>query len=62
MTAERMVVIMVTNVEEDGTVELSAQQPKIGVAVTARVTDPDGTPTGVSWKWERDANIDECCR
>ena len=54
MTAERMVVIMVTNVEEDGTVELSAQQPKIGVAVTASVTDPDGTPTGVSWKWERD--------
>ena len=43
MTAERMVVIMVTNVEEDGTVELSAQQPKIGVAVTASVTDPDGT-------------------
>ena len=54
MTAERMVVIMVTNVEENGTVELSAQQPKIGVAVTARVTDPDGTLTGVSWKWERD--------
>ena len=54
MTAERMVVIMVTNAEEDGTVELSAQQPKIGVAVTASVTDPDGTPTDVTWKWERD--------
>ena len=22
--------------------------------MTASVTDPDGTPTGVSWKWERD--------
>ena len=59
MTAERMVVIMVTNAEEDGTVELSAQQPKIGVAVTARVTDPDGTPTDVSWKWERDNDQDD---
>ena len=56
MTAERMVVIMITNAEEDGEVELSAQQPKIGVEVTASVTDPDGTPTGVSWKWERDDN------
>ena len=54
MTAERMVVIMITNAEEDGTVKLSAQQPKIGVEVTASVTDPDGTPTGVTWKWERD--------
>ena len=54
MTAERMVVIMVTNVEEDGTVELSAQQPKIGVAVTASVTDPDGGVKDVTWVWERD--------
>ena len=30
MTAERMVVIMITNAEENGTVKLSAQQPKIG--------------------------------
>ena len=36
---------MVTNAEEDGTVTLSAQQPKVGVALTASVTDPDGTPT-----------------
>ncbi len=56
MTAERMVVIMVTNVEEDGTVELSAQQPKIGVEVTASVTDLDGAPTDVTWEWQRDDN------
>ena len=57
MTAMREVTIMVTNAEEDGTVTLSAQQPKIGVALTASVTDPDGTPTDVTWKWERDNNL-----
>ena len=54
MTAMREVTIMVTNVEEDGTVTLSAQQPKIGVALTASVTDIDGDVTGVTWTWERD--------
>ena len=42
-----------------GTVTLSAQQPKIGVALTASVTDLDGAVTDVTWKWERDGdNID----
>ena len=54
MTAMREVTIMVTNVEEDGTVTLSAQQPKTGVALTASVTDIDGDVTGVTWTWERD--------
>ena len=54
MTATRAVTIMVTNVEEDGTVTLSAQQPYVGVALTASVTDLDGPTTDVTWKWERD--------
>ena len=54
MTAMRDVVIMVTNAEEDGTVTLTAQQPKIGVPITASVTDKDGGVTGITWKWERD--------
>ena len=61
MTAERDVAIMVTNLEEDGEVTLSAQQPKIGVALTASVTDLDGGVANVTWKWERDddrANVD----
>ena len=57
MTATRAVTIMVTNVEEDGTVTLSAQQPKIGVPLTASVTDLDGPVTNVTWKWERDDNL-----
>ena len=54
MTAMRDVVVMVTNEEEDGTVTLTAQQPKIGVPITASVTDKDGGVTGITWKWERD--------
>ena len=54
MTATRAVTIKVTNEEEDGTVTLSAQQPYVGVALTASVTDLDGRVTDVTWKWERD--------
>ena len=56
MTAERAVVIKVTNLEEAGTVTLSAQQPKSGVELTAGVTDLDGgvDMAGVKWTWERD--------
>ena len=57
MMAMRQVVIMVTNVEEDGTVTLSAQQPKARIALTASVTDPDSGVTDVEWKWY-DAAID----
>ena len=51
MTAMRAVVITVTNVEEDGTVTLSAVQPKAGVALTASVTDLDGGVTDEEWQW-----------
>ena len=51
MTAMREVVISVTNEEEAGRVELSAQQPKAGVALTASVTDLDLGVTGVEWQW-----------
>ena len=49
---------MVTNVDEDGTVELSAQQPKIGIELRASVTDIDLGVTGKTWKWERDNDRD----
>ena len=54
MTATRDVVITVKNVEEAGTVTLSAQQPKVGVMLTASVTDLDNDRgSSVTWKWER---------
>ena len=53
-TAVLNVVVMVTNVEEVGTVVLSTLAPKVGVELTATLTgDEDGTTSGVTWKWER---------
>ena len=52
MTAERAVVVTVTNVDEDGTVTLSSEQPKIGIALTATLEDPDGVvASSVKWTW-----------
>ncbi len=48
------VVVMVTNEEEDGTVELSTLAPKVGVELTATLTgDEDGPTSRVTWEWER---------
>ena len=53
------VVVMITNVEEDGTVELSTLVPKVGVELTATLTgDDDGVPSGITWKWERADDTD----
>ncbi len=53
-TAVLNVVVMVTNVEEDGMVELSTQAPKVGVELTATlIGDEDGATSSPTWKWER---------
>ena len=44
--------ISVTDVDEDGTVALSASQPRVGVAVTATLNDPDGGRSNASWQWK----------
>ena len=43
--------ITVTNLDETGTIALSSQQAKVGTALTAEVSDPDGSVTGVTWQW-----------
>ena len=43
--------VKVTNEDENGTVTLSAVQPRVGVAVTASLTDIDGPVSGVTWQW-----------
>ena len=54
LTARRDVTVTVTNVDEDGTASITpATQPRVGVELTASVTDVDGTPTAVSWQWSR---------
>ena len=45
------VTIKVTNVDEDGDVTLSTDQPAIGVPITATVSDPDNGITGEKWQW-----------
>ena len=43
---------MVTTVQDQmGTVRLSSMSPVVGVALTATLTDPDGSITGDTWQW-----------
>ena len=50
---ERDLTVFVDNIEEAGEVTLSTDQPLIGEAVTATVSDPDNGVTVVTWRWER---------
>ena len=53
------VTVTVTNVEEDGEITLSNRQPEAGVSITATLTDPDGSISGVTWQWQAsDINIE----
>ena len=52
-TDMRSVTVKVTNTDEPGTVTLSTVQPRVGVPLTATLTDPDGDISGVTWQWER---------
>ena len=54
-TATITVTITVTNVDEDGAVTLSSTRSQDDMALTATLEDPDGSVSGVTWKWERSA-------
>lgn len=43
--------VRVTNIEEAGTVTLSPASARMGTVVRARVSDPDGIETTVTWRW-----------
>ena len=48
------VTVEVTNVNEDGSVTLSAAQPRVGVEIRANMpVDPDGGVTDVTWQWSK---------
>ena len=49
--SETGVTVVVTNVNEPGSVTLSSIQPAVGTPLTATVTDPDGDVTNVIWQW-----------
>ena len=48
---ERAVKINVANVDEPGAVTLSSVQARVGVPLTATLTDPDGGISNVKWQW-----------
>ena len=52
-TATKAVTITLTNVDEDGTVRLSTNQPTARAQVNATLTDPDKGVTNVSWQWSK---------
>ena len=55
LTATRDVVITVTNVDDDGTITFSSEQPKVRIDFTATLTDDDGGVKDVKWAWRRAA-------
>ena len=55
---EMAVKVTVENEDEDGTVSLSRTQIRVGVPVTASLSDPDGSISGLSWQWY-DGNVNE---
>ena len=57
-TAVIAVTVMVTNVDEEGTIILSPVRPSVGTPVSAALTDPDGALSGLTWQWARDNTMD----
>ena len=49
-------VITVTNVDEAGVVTFSESNIRVGSALTATLTDPDGGVTGEMWQWARSSD------
>ena len=47
------VFIIVTDVDEPGTVTLSSDSPTVGAELSAALADPDGGITDAAWSWER---------
>ena len=52
------VTINVSNMDETGSLELSTMSPTVGVALTATLTDPDGSIANVEWQWSRSPTMD----
>ena len=52
-TATRDVTVKVTNMQEDGEVEVTPAQARIGIELTAELTDSDIVVYGPMWRWQR---------
>ena len=56
-TAMISVTIMVTDMEEAGTVTLNSERPVVGERITATLDDPDTRVTGEVWQWARSMDL-----
>lgn len=52
------VTVSVTDVNESGTLTLSASRPRTGEALTATLVDPDGVVGTTTWQWARSTGPD----
>ena len=50
-TAQATVTISVTNEDEEGAVSFDSTAPRVGTALTASVSDPDGGEESITWWW-----------
>ena len=53
ITAAANLAVSVENVDEPGSVSLSTGSPRSGEALSASLTDPDGSVSALSWRWQR---------
>ena len=51
MSGTRDVRVTVENVNEPGKVTLNRTTPRVGLPITATLTDPDGSVSGLTWQW-----------
>ncbi len=54
-TAELKVIVQVQNANDAGEVMLTQRAPQVGRPVQARLSDQDGSISGMQWKWYRNA-------
>ncbi len=52
------VTVTVTDVDEDGVVELSSDNPLVDTALVASLIDPDGTVGEPTWQWQKADTLD----
>ena len=53
-SAMRDVTVKVTDMPEDGVIEVAPSQPRVGTALTATLTDSDGVISSTTWKWRKE--------
>ena len=59
-TSMKAVTVKVTNRQENGKVEVTPEQGRIGVELTAALTDSDVVAYGPMWQWQRRNMVADC--